>query len=157
MNECERKDQGKNRMGLISPIILWELGLVYTYGSTKYADRNWEKAASYTQFANCALRHLTKWMAGHEIDEESELHHLGHAIWNLGALLHFEKLPEKYGHFDDRAKYCAAAIPNDSGALPDAAMEGREPDEDDEIFAYQFEQECKRPMASDLLDEDESE
>jgi hypothetical protein len=129
MGECERKNRGKNRLGLISPISTWWLGEVYTYGSVKYADRNWEKGGSFTDFLDCAERHLVKWKAGHRDDEESGLHHLAHALWNIGALLHMDSLPERYGEFDDRPTYCADAIPNCSDERMDVDEEDEEPTE----------------------------
>jgi len=108
-----RYDEGKNRLDLLSIPALWEVGLVSTKGCVKYADRNWEKGMSYSRTLGCALRHLFKWAAGHKWDEETGLHHLSHAAWNVMALLHFELMPERYGEFDDLPDY-SGAVPNSS-------------------------------------------
>jgi hypothetical protein len=113
--KARRDNKGKNRLGLISPLIVWWLGEIYTNGAAKYDARNWEKGMSYTETLDAVLRHIYKWLAGHRVDEESGLHHLAHALWGIGALLHYDMLPEKYGKFDDRPSYCQTAIPNKSG------------------------------------------
>lgn len=116
----DRYDEGKNRLDLLSIPALWEVGRVYTRGCQKYEDRNWEKGLGYASTLGCAMRHIFKWVAGHKLDEETGLHHLAHAAWNILALLHFELLPEKYKQFDDLPDY-TAAVPNESGPAHDAA------------------------------------
>lgn len=82
----ERKIEGGNkfdgdklRYDLISPHFEMELARVMTYGAKKYGDRNWEKGISVSRYYSALRRHLSAWIAGEEMDEESNLHHLAHA------------------------------------------------------------------------------
>jgi hypothetical protein len=111
-----RYDKGKNQLALMSVPALWEIGLVYTMGAQKYADRNWEKGMPYTKTMDAALRHIFKWLAGHRNDEESGLHHLAHAAWNLIALLHYELAGNYDRALDDRSVSSQYAISNSSEA-----------------------------------------
>jgi hypothetical protein len=113
--QAKRYDKGKNRLGLMSIPALWEIGQVYTMGAAKYADRNWEKGMPYTKTMDAALRHIFKWLAGHRNDEESGLHHLAHAAWNLIALLHYELGNYDMGLLDDRS-LTSKHVPNSSEA-----------------------------------------
>jgi hypothetical protein len=115
--QAVRYDKGKNRLALMSIPALWEIGQVYTMGAVKYKDRDWEKGMPYTKTMDAALRHVFKWMAGHRNDEESGLHHLAHAAWNLIALLHYELGNYDMGLLDDRS-ITSKHVPNSSEAPP---------------------------------------
>jgi hypothetical protein len=39
-----KNDNGKVRLELVPPELLFAVGQVLTFGANKYADRNWEKA-----------------------------------------------------------------------------------------------------------------
>lgn len=92
-------DKKKLRMDLIPVEALERLAEVLTYGANKYTDRNWEKGISWSRTYGAALRHLTAWFKGEDLDPESGLPHLGHAICNLAFLLEFAKTKKE---FDDR-------------------------------------------------------
>lgn len=117
--QAVRYDKGKNRLALMSIPALWEIGQVYTMGAVKYKDRDWEKGMPYTKTMDAALRHIFKWMAGHRNDEESGLHHLAHAAWNLIALLHYELAGNYSKDLDDRSTTSLYAVPNSSEAPAD--------------------------------------
>lgn len=72
-------DGDKLRYDLVSPHFEMELARVMTYGAKKYGDRNWEKGISVSRYYSALRRHLSAWIAGEEMDEESNLHHLAHA------------------------------------------------------------------------------
>ena len=55
-------------------------------GSLKYSDRNWEKGQPASVIVNHAIAHLLEWLDGDRSED-----HLGHCLFNLGALCHFEK------------------------------------------------------------------
>lgn len=55
-------------------------------GSLKYTDRNWEKGQPASVLINHLLAHVFQYVSGDQTED-----HLGHAIFNLGALMHFEK------------------------------------------------------------------
>lgn len=79
-----------------------EVAKVAAYGATKYAKNNWRKSAQTTQYLNCAMRHIMKYMYGEEFDSESKGMHLGHAAWNLLALIEKIKMGKD---IDDRFIY----------------------------------------------------
>ncbi len=92
--------EGKVRWDLMPWSALRELGRVYTWGATKYQDRNWEKGIPWTRMFASAMRHLTAWMLGEDYDKESGIHHLAHAAWNVLGILEF--VLRKRTDLDDR-------------------------------------------------------
>lgn len=80
----------KLRYDLLPTDATAELVKVLTYGSKKYAARNWERGQAWSVcYASC-MRHLTAWHAGEDRDPESGLLHLAHAACNLFFLLAFQ-------------------------------------------------------------------
>jgi len=76
---------GKGRYDLISPYAVHRLAVHYERGAAKYADRNWEKGIPASRCFSAALRHLFKWLAGEDKEDN-----LAAAIWNIAAIIHFE-------------------------------------------------------------------
>ncbi len=101
MDSGTKNDLGKNRVDLISPVVLEELGKILTMGAAKYGDRNWEKGIDYNRIYGAALRHLLDFWSGEDLDAESGLLHLSHCLCNLMFLIHYETCPE-YEKFDNR-------------------------------------------------------
>jgi len=101
MTEIEGKkyDEGKNRMGLVLQGFanaLWEVGRVGTFGGQKYGFGNWQYLENgIDRYKDALFRHLFQWMQGEEIDKESGIKHLSHALWNLSAVLEFTLRNEK--------------------------------------------------------------
>jgi hypothetical protein len=95
-------DQDKLRYDLLPIYSVEELVKVFTFGSHKYADRNWEKGMSWGRVYAALLRHLTAFWRGEELDPESNLPHLAHVVWNAIALLEFTKTHKE---LDDRPIY----------------------------------------------------
>ena len=83
-----KKDlQGKSRLDLVPPEMIMGISHVLTYGTYKYAARNWEKGIPFMTSYAAAMRHLLTWASGTDLDEESGLHHLKHALCNLGMII----------------------------------------------------------------------
>ncbi len=95
-------DQEKNRLELIPPEPIEELGWVYTKGAIKYADNNWLRGLKYTKVIGAIKRHLLAIEKGQDIDPEFQLLHAAHGAWSFLALVQFMKHPERYKQFDDR-------------------------------------------------------
>lgn len=91
VTEGVKYDQGKERLDLIPPEAIMALGEVLSYGANKYEDRNWEKGFDWGRAYGALQRHLTQWWAGEELDEESGLCHLHHAITNVAFLIAFRQ------------------------------------------------------------------
>ena len=97
--EGKKYDEGKNRMGLVLQGFsnaLWEVGRVGTFGCQKYGEGNWQYLENgIDRYKDALFRHLFQWMQGEEIDKESGIKHLSHALWNLTAVLEFIMREEK--------------------------------------------------------------
>jgi len=83
-----RHDAGKLRYDLLPPCALRELVKIYTIGSIKYPERNWEKGIEWNRLFAAVQRHLWKFWDGIDHDDESGLLHVAHAAWGCLALIH---------------------------------------------------------------------
>jgi hypothetical protein len=70
---------------------LEDVARVLDYGAKKYGHGNWQKGTSWMEFAGSAMRHFTSWLGGTDIDAESGLPHLAHAVTNLLFLLTYRR------------------------------------------------------------------
>lgn len=89
-NRALHFSEGKSGVDQIPPEVLLEWGQVFTYGETKYFRDNWKRGNHWFEFYGSALRHILAFWQGEDIDPESGLHHLAHAIWNLGTLRYYQ-------------------------------------------------------------------
>jgi len=92
-------DVGKPRMELLSPWVLMEVAKVMSHGAEKYSPHNWRKGFEWTRPNGAALRNISKWLMGEDLDPEWNLPHLAHAICCLMFTLEHQLL--KMG-VDDR-------------------------------------------------------
>lgn len=92
-------DGDKPRMELLSPWVLKEVAKVMTFGAKKYDSHNWRKGFQWTRPVGASLRHIMAWLEGADIDPESDLPHLAHALCCLMFTLEHQLL--NYG-VDDR-------------------------------------------------------
>lgn len=72
---------GKGRFDLLPLQGLYRIAAQMEKGAVKYSERNWEKGMPLSWFADAAMRHLGKFIAGY--DDEP---HLDGALWNLACL-----------------------------------------------------------------------
>ena len=100
--KAARYNKDKLRYDLIPTWALQMLAAIYTFGAQKYDDDNWRKGLSYRGTLASLMRHLEKFRAGHDNDEESGLPHLAHVAWNAFALLEFILI---HPELDDRIKW----------------------------------------------------
>ena len=78
-----KHDQAKPRMDLLDTYALTQLTLVLGFGAKKYADDNWRSGIASRRLLAATLRHVLAYMDGQDLDEESNLSHLAHAMCNL--------------------------------------------------------------------------
>jgi len=71
-------DQDKPAMSLMPFDALIKTAEVFTYGAKKYSADNWADGMRHRRMADALLRHLTAWLGGEDMDDESGLHHLAH-------------------------------------------------------------------------------
>ena len=82
-----KHDQGKNRLELVPPEAIEAIGRVLTHGANKYEDRNWEKGMPLERVYGACQRHLQRWASGVDLDPDSGLPHLEHALCNLAMMV----------------------------------------------------------------------
>lgn len=74
-------DGEKPKVGLVPPLALLEVAKVLTFGAKKYSPNNWKKIEDLqSRYTDASLRHILDHMLGIDLDEESGLDHLAHAI-----------------------------------------------------------------------------
>lgn len=102
-------DQGKVRIELVAPELLFAVAHVLTFGAKKYGERNWEHGMKWSRVFGAMMRHLWEWWAGAapttvnfafgELDTETGFSHLWHAGCCIMFLIAYEE--RKTGE-DDR-------------------------------------------------------
>lgn len=103
-----KSDLGKPRMDLLPPMPLEMAAQVLTYGHEKYSNvhaafaNNWLQGMNWSRMYGAALRHLSAYWQGEDIDKESGLSHLGHALACILILAEYSDKKELYEKFDDR-------------------------------------------------------
>ena len=74
-------DGEKPRMYLLPPKALTEVANVLTFGANKYDEHNWKKLDNLqNRYTGAALRHIFAHMDGEELDPETGLDHIAHAL-----------------------------------------------------------------------------
>lgn len=71
--------------------MLTELAKVFDFGASKYSRDNWKLGTDWHEFYGSALRHIFAWWDGENLDQESGLNHLAHAICNLTFLIYYQQ------------------------------------------------------------------
>ncbi|MDE2102744.1 MAG: hypothetical protein KGL39_36200 [Patescibacteria group bacterium] len=90
-----RYNDGKADLSLIPMETLYDEARVWMYGEKKYARWNWMKGMDWSIPFACLMRHMAAWQRGEELDPESGLPHLAHAMCNLRMLTFYaEHYPE---------------------------------------------------------------
>ncbi len=74
-------DGGKLEYGLLPPLALEETVKVLTFGAQKYERDNWKKVPdSKRRYFDAMERHIWAYKKGEQMDPESGIHHLAHAM-----------------------------------------------------------------------------
>lgn len=94
--EGVKYDAGKLRYDLIPARPLEYLAAVYTFGASKYEDRNWEKGMPFSKIYGAIQRHLNAFWKGENLNpQDGNLPHLAQAAFGCFALLEYmETHPE---------------------------------------------------------------
>lgn len=90
---------GKLPLELTPWLSVMEMVRVLEFGAQKYDSWNWSKGLPYMTMIGSTMRHILKFISGEDLDDESGLSHVAHAMTNLAFLLHFVKMG---GGTDDR-------------------------------------------------------
>lgn len=96
-----RYNDGKPDFSLIPLALLEGEARVWEYGAKKYSRNNWMRGMQWSVPLACILRHLAKWQAGEDLDQETGESHLDHISCNVRMLSLYAKT---YPEGDDRPK-----------------------------------------------------
>lgn len=94
MKEGKKNDfqDGKLRWDLLPLEEIEDIVKLYTAGSIKYGDNNWQGLENgYQRYKAAMLRHLLEYEKGNKIDEETKVNHLAAVAWNAIAMLYLDK------------------------------------------------------------------
>lgn len=99
LKEGTKYDEGKVRMDLLAPEMLYGTAHVLEFGAQKYDEYNWAKGMKWSRVFAALMRHMWAWWRGEEKDAETGYSHLWHASCCLMFLIAYEQ--RKVGE-DDR-------------------------------------------------------
>ena len=109
--EGRKHDDGKTRLELIPPELVFAVGDILTFGAANYGDRNWEAGMAWSRVFGALMRHLWAWWGGKgpttrsfllgDLDAETGRSHLWHAGCCIAFLIAYE---ERQTGTDDRHK-----------------------------------------------------
>ena len=124
MAEGIKYDSAKPRMNLLPPKAIIEVSKVLTFGAEKYDAENWRKLDDLqNRYTAGALRHIFAHMDGEQLDPETNLSHLAHALCCLLFKLEIElenaKIEEEKPREADTTEHTARDQSFESDILTD--------------------------------------
>lgn len=87
MSKGVKNDELKPQLDLIPYEALVETAKAFMYGAKKYGRWNYKKGLEYSRLINASLRHINQYKEGENLDIESKVCHLGHAMASLAMLI----------------------------------------------------------------------
>lgn len=91
MSEAKRYNEGKPMLSYFMrafPKMVEAVARIKEFGAAKYEENNWRLGNKPDkEYLDSLFRHLDQHFKGEMYDEDSGCLHLGHAVWNLCALL----------------------------------------------------------------------
>lgn len=79
-------DEGKPRIDLVPPELIFALAELFRKGASKHGERNWEQGLTASETFAAGMRHAWKWFMKRKSDKHTAMNHLVSAVWNLGNL-----------------------------------------------------------------------
>lgn len=101
LREGVKADSEKPPMDLLDPYALEEVAKVLAFGAKKYEPHNWRKGIRLSRLLAAMLRHTFAFLRGEDLDKESGLPHMAHALCCGMFILWLHKERPDY---DDRWK-----------------------------------------------------
>jgi hypothetical protein len=83
-------DSSKRDYSLVPWGALDEVVKVLEAGAEKYTPDNWRRGTVWTRYWSASMRHITAWIRGESVDQETGLSHLAHAVCCLLFLISYE-------------------------------------------------------------------
>lgn len=96
-----KDDSGKPALEYIPKSAMWAMGGAFAYGAKKYGAFNYKGGLKVTRCLAAAVRHIYQYLAGENLDPESGISHLGHAMASLAMAI---DMVENDTNLDDRYK-----------------------------------------------------
>jgi hypothetical protein len=90
--KAAKNDKQKIDLSLLPKILLVESAKAFMVGERKYGRYNYCKGHKASQLTAAAMRHLTAWFDGEELDPEDGQPHLGAVVACIGMLLRQQEL-----------------------------------------------------------------
>lgn len=88
MKEGIKYDSDKLRWDLLPIEQVEKLVEVITFGASKYGPNNWKALDNGAdRYYAAMMRHIVAWRSGEEIDPETGMSHLAHAMTNIVFLM----------------------------------------------------------------------
>ena len=87
-DKAKTYDEGKEPLAQLPWAAIDEMSRVQAYGHMKYKDfNNYRKGMEVSRNLSCVLRHVRDYMNGHDVDHESGINPLAHAMCRLGFVM----------------------------------------------------------------------
>lgn len=96
VEEFLKFDGDKARYDLVPPSAIQGMADVLTFGARKYKPNNWKNCEDPERYVAAYMRHLEAYRNGEELDKDSGLPHLAHAMTNLAFLLELGFVPKDW-------------------------------------------------------------
>lgn len=91
-DKAKTHDEGKPPLANLPWAGIREVAMVQLYGHKKYSDwNNYRKGMEVSRNLSCAIRHISEYMDGNNLDSESGRSHLAHAACRILFVLQNEK------------------------------------------------------------------
>lgn len=87
-----KNDKDKVDLSLVPLPVMEAMGRAFMFGAGKYGRYNYTQGFETHRLIAACLRHLGAWQEGEDLDPESGLSHLDHAITCLAMLIHCKYL-----------------------------------------------------------------
>jgi hypothetical protein len=89
--EAPKADAGKPRTDLVPGDAILGMAEVLRFGAAKYEAWSWARGKAWSKDYASAQRHMLAWQGGEELDPESGLPHLWHAMTDLAFIVASQK------------------------------------------------------------------
>lgn len=83
-----KHDSGKPDLSLVPRVLMEATAQALMFGENKYGRYNYLRGFPNHRLIAACLRHLTAYQDGEDLDPESNLPHLSHAVACLAMLMH---------------------------------------------------------------------
>jgi hypothetical protein len=94
-------DNGKAPISLIPSETITGIAQVFAFGANKYGRHNFREGLAHSRVLDAALRHILAIVNGEDVDPESNMPHVYHALCSL-AMYDWQRL--HHPEMDDRYK-----------------------------------------------------